>query len=317
MAEPASLGARAFLSPTRKGTKDMRRFFVMTAVAAVGALALAATASAVVPRYQEQSATLTADVLAGSYVHTYTIAIDPCDGSFAGTGGIASLGLTETVSGTLSDGYLTIDFDALYQGPFAPYAWSYTGPLSGGIGYGPNGQTFTVAFALANVVATSAWKNHGQYVKAMGGGAEAAQSCLGKPIPYSWSTSGTIAPTMTGATVTLPLAGRYRIDVAGTWTNGQWGWVDAEYTNDGAGGYADGFDRAGYLLGPDFGDLMVGGTFVDWGAYSALHAYSFTGSFAGGPLSLAVFDGAGGVAVPGWYGDNTGGLDYTITYVGE
>ena len=34
------------------------------------------------------------------------------------------------------------------------------------------------------------------------------------------------------------------------------------------------------LLGPNFGDLMVDGAFVDWGAYSADHAYSYTGSLS-------------------------------------
>ena len=32
---------------------------------------------------------------------------------------------------------------------------------------------------------TSDWKNHGQYVKAMGGGADAAHSCIGMPINSS------------------------------------------------------------------------------------------------------------------------------------
>ncbi len=31
-------------------------------------------------------------------------------------------------------------------------------------------------------VTSSTWKNHGEYVKAMGGGADAAHSCIGMPI---------------------------------------------------------------------------------------------------------------------------------------
>lgn len=293
----------------------MRRFILAAAVTAATTIVLAAPASADVARYQTQSATLTADVLGGAYVHTYAITINPCDGTFVGAASAGSVVPDETVTGTLTDA-LSIDFDGLYP---SGYAWSYTGPLTGGTGNGPDGQTFSVVFALTNVVATSDWKNHGQYVKATGGGSDAAHSCLGKPIPYSWSQSGTIASTLAGSGVTLPVAGWYRIDVTGTWTNGGYGWVDAEYTNDGAGGYADGFDRNGFLLGPNFGDLMVGGAFVDWGAYSTDHAYSYTGSFAAGALNLAlaVFDGEAGVPVAGWYGDNTGSLSYTITFVGS
>jgi len=64
---------------------------------------------------------------------------------------------------------------------------------------------------------------------------------------------------------------------------------------------------------------MVGGAFVDWGGFNAAHAYSYIGTFGAGALSfnLAVFDGSGGVPNPGWYGDNSGSLAYTITFVGE
>jgi hypothetical protein len=292
----------------------MRRIILAAAVTAAAAVVLAAPASADVARYQTQSATLTADVNSGAYVHTYAITIDPCDGSFVGAAVAGSVIAGETVTGTLTNP-VTIDFDGLYP---SGYAWSYTGPLTGGTGNGPGGQTFDVTFTL-NVTGTSTWKNHGQYVKAMGGGSEAAQSCIGKPIPYSWSQSGTIASTLAGTSVTLPVAGWYRLDVAGTWTNGGYGWVDAEYTDNGVGGYADGFDRAPWLLGPNFGDLTVGGAFVDWGAYSPDHTYSYTGSFAAGALNLAlgIFDGEAGVPVAGWYGDNTGSLSYTITFVGS
>jgi hypothetical protein len=96
--------------------------------------------------------------------------------------------------------------------------------------------------------------------------------------------------------------------------NGGYGWVDAEYTDDQAGAYQDGWPG----LGADFGDLMVGGAFVNWGAYDAGHAYSYTGPFSSGSLNLglAVFDGQGGVPVTGWYADNSGSLAYTVTFVG-
>ena len=293
----------------------MMRFMLAAALAATVAVAFVSSASADVQRYQTQTATLTADVNAGSYIHTYGITIDPCDGSFAGTAATGSVVAGETVTGTLSDSYLSIDFHGLYPSP-SSYAWSYDGPLSGGVGHGPNGQTFDVMFALTNLAASSNYKNHGQYVKEMGGGREAAQSCIGKPIPFSWSESGTIASTaLAGTAVTLPIAGQYRIDVAGTWMNAGNGWVDAEFTDDGAGGFQDGWPG----LGADFGDLKVGGAFVTWGSFNAAHTYSYTGTFAAGALTLnlAVFDGSAGVPNPGWYLDNSGSLAYTITFVGE
>jgi hypothetical protein len=279
----------------------MRRFIFAAAVTAAAIMALAASASADVARYQP-TATLTVSLDDHPYTHTYTIAwANPCDvgGAFTGTGGIASLDLVESIGGTLVGDDLA--FSAVYSTFNEGYTW--------------NESMFAIHWDVAPI---TTWKNHGQYVKETGGGSEAGQSCLGKPIPYSWSQSGVVASTLAGESVTLPVAGRYQIDVTGTWTNGGYGWVDAEYTNDGAGGYADGFDRNGYLLGPNFGDLMVAGAFVDWGAYDDDHAYSYTGSFTAGALNLglAVFDGEAGVPLAGWYGDNTGWLDYTITYVG-
>jgi hypothetical protein len=131
--------------------------------------------------------------------------------------------------------------------------------------------------------------------------------------------SGTIdSASQAGTSVSLPHAGRYRIDVSGTWTNGSNGQVDAEYTSTDiwATSGVDGYDVAPWSLGPDFGDLTVGGQFVNWGAYSTTHAYSYTAALAAGPLNLTVFDGQNGSPEPSWYGDNIGSLSYTITYLG-
>ena len=47
------------------------------------------------------------------------------------------------------------------------------------------GYTWTQAsFPITwGVVAITTYKNHGQYVKAQGGGGVAAHSCLGRPLP--------------------------------------------------------------------------------------------------------------------------------------
>jgi hypothetical protein len=120
-----------------------------------------------------------------------------------------------------------------------------------------------------------------------------------------------------GTSVSLPLNGQYRIDVSGTWQNGADVPTDAEYSSlyDWSAPH-DGFDYFGFHLGPNLGDLTVGGQFVNWGAYNQNHAYSYTAALPAGSLNLAVFDGENGVAIPSWYGDNGGSLNYTITYLG-
>jgi hypothetical protein len=131
--------------------------------------------------------------------------------------------------------------------------------------------------------------------------------------------SGTVdSQNPDGSSVSLPLAGHYRIDVSGAWTNSSYGPVDAEYTStDNWTTHEDGFDVLGWNLGPNFGDLRVGGQFVDWGTYNPSHAYSYTAALPAGSLNLGVFDGQNGQLEPSWYGDNSGSLNYTITYLGQ
>jgi hypothetical protein len=131
--------------------------------------------------------------------------------------------------------------------------------------------------------------------------------------------SGTVdSASQAGTTVSLPMAGKYRINVSGTWQNSSWGPVDAEYTSiDNWTTPVDGFNQPGYDLGPNFGDLQVGSQFVNWGAYSPTHTYSYTGALPAGSLNLAVFDGQNGAQEPSWYADNNGSLNFTITYLGQ
>jgi hypothetical protein len=139
--------------------------------------------------------------------------------------------------------------------------------------------------------------------------------------------SGSVnASSESGISEVATLAGKYRIDVNGTWDNTSHGLVDAEYDNGDLGhsladftAGQDGFSG----LGADWGDLLVNGSDVNWGAYNDAHAYSYTlsGVSAGSSISLRVFDGdaSGGSLLDnaGWYGDNAGSLSYTITYLGS
>jgi hypothetical protein len=141
--------------------------------------------------------------------------------------------------------------------------------------------------------------------------------------------TGTVdSSSPSGISAAATLAGKYRIDVRGTWDNTSHGLVDAEFDN-GDNGHSpadftatterDGWDG----LGADFGDLLVNGSAVNWGAYNDAHAYSYTlnGVSAGSSIGLRVFDGdaSSGLLVDdaGWYRDNAGSLQYTITYLGS
>jgi hypothetical protein len=169
----------------------MKKFILAAAV--VATLVVPAAASANVERYQEQDATFTVNQPKDStgqfdnvWRHEFNVTVNPCDGTFEGEAptydnGASTPTWTETVTGSFGKG--TVSFA--------------TKPIGGG-------ATFKVTDAPYNtkVIAESTWtqniiemkvstpkftdtsdyKNHGQYVKAMGGGSDAAHSCIGMPI---------------------------------------------------------------------------------------------------------------------------------------
>src|SRR5690349_10896388 len=135
----------------------MRRFAIMVAALMTAALvAAASTASADVSRYQP-TATLTVSLTAyPGFVHTFTIAwTNPCgtSGAFTGTGHGSALagGANETIAGTLAGGRLT--FTAVYTSFIPGYTWTNS----------MFANTWTVE-------AITSYRNHGDYVKQMGGG---------------------------------------------------------------------------------------------------------------------------------------------------
>jgi hypothetical protein len=244
--------------------------------------------------------------------------MNPCDDSFTGTG-TSEQGLgfpvQEHVTGHLTathfDFYSTYD-DTMPQ--YGDYWWTYDGPRTGGYGDDFFGAHFSVNSMVFNLTDATDYKNHGQYVKQMG--SDEAHSCIGMPIvsaPFEWSTSGTVnSDSSAGTDVLLPRTGTYRIDVNGTWQNGPWYLVDAEYTEQSPGVWADGWP--GYPT-VDFGDLQVNNQFVNWGAYNAAHAYSYAVTAASTTLNLKVWDMWGDLTTDG-HGDNVGSLDFIVTYTG-
>ena len=170
----------------------MKKLWLLAVLAlAIGAAAIGTSVASAngVARYQFESATLTVS-LEPTYpgnIHIYNIALNPCDGSFTGASTTGSvLGGIETITGTL--GANTLAFVATYTSIIPGYHYDYSGLLAGGTAFDfhANGTPYTPSFTIANtltdVVNTSNYKNHGDYVSSQGGGADAAHSCIGMPI---------------------------------------------------------------------------------------------------------------------------------------
>ncbi len=145
-------------------------------VGVVAAPTLAAAGG--VDRYQVGTTAYTVTVL-DTFIHNFVVTANPCDGSIAITGATpvdSGYYTTETVTGTLANG--VISFNSTYNGPYNPgFTWSGSFPVGGGALSG----MFTGTVTAAPTTFTT-FKNHGGYVSSMGGGAEAAHSCIGMPI---------------------------------------------------------------------------------------------------------------------------------------
>jgi hypothetical protein len=173
----------------------LKKIILAVAVAAVAITAVAtsvASASGPPARYQTQTATFS--VLqprneVGQYndvwTHNYKITINQCDNTFSGTGDVTANNAgpvvwTESITGSFGDG--TVSFDtvpnagATFDVQNAPYGVSV-------IADSPWTQNIIEMTASKPVTTgTSDYKNHGDYVKAMGGGSDAAHSCIGMPV---------------------------------------------------------------------------------------------------------------------------------------
>jgi hypothetical protein len=157
-------------------------------------MVVAGTASADVARYQTQTATFTVTQPYGAvgqwkdvWTHTFTVTVNPCDGSFTGTGkqydNNNNQAYTEDVTGSFSGGKVNLTVtrnDGV--------VWS--------LAYAPtNGSSVTLAttnpvvnwpvemkVTLQQFTDLTHYKNHGDYVSSQGGGDDAAHSCIGMPV---------------------------------------------------------------------------------------------------------------------------------------
>ena len=174
---------------------------IITAVAsvtAIAALAVPALASASVARYQTQTATFTITQPAGQvgqwnnlWTHTITVTTNPCDGTFTGTGVESgqdqggSKTFNETVTGKFGNGTVSLtatrDDGVVFSLANAPTDGTVTLATSSPV----VPQVLEFKATPPTFTNTSDYKNHGDYVSSMGGGPDAAHSCIGMPIQSS------------------------------------------------------------------------------------------------------------------------------------
>lgn len=176
----------------------MRRLLVaLTAACLLGAVAIVPVAAAPGGVARNQATTITY-TMAGGYGHTYNVVINPCNGGTVsasgwqwGPGGDPAVHYPdEIITATLSvDGTMLTFNPAVYVGgwPYnsgTAYSWWGTFPVVGG--------TFTASDSTGGVYPgivitrtstnVTTWANHGAYVSSLGGGDDAAHSCIGMPI---------------------------------------------------------------------------------------------------------------------------------------
>jgi len=170
---------------------------MISSLAVVGLSGSAGAAS--VARYQIQTLQYTVTV-EGGYTHSFTVTVNPCNGTFTATGQYPALPATASVYEAMTgstDGLGGLSFTAAYYNDAAftsptGYWWSFSGSfidsnldISGMLTNSSQGQSgLTVNGTLVSATSSN-YVNHGQYVSAMGGGSDAAHSCIGMPMKHN------------------------------------------------------------------------------------------------------------------------------------
>jgi hypothetical protein len=126
--------------------------------------------------------------------HDYTVIVNP-DGSFSGTGTVSdnggSFAWAEGITGSFNADKSLVSFDTVPVGGGATFKVTMaptdntTVPVEST--WTANKIEFQISKAVVTTDTTSApgtesVKNHGQYVKAQGGGKLPAQACAGMPV---------------------------------------------------------------------------------------------------------------------------------------
>jgi hypothetical protein len=170
--------------------------FAAAMISSLAVVGLSSSAGAGVARYQIETLQYTVTV-EGTYTHSFTVTVDPCNGTFTATGQSPALPAAASVYETLSgstDGLGNLSFTATYYNDPAftsptGYWWSFAGSFTdanydfaGTLTNSSLGQSGLTVTGTMNSASFSTYANHGQYVSSMGGGSDAAHSCVGMPM---------------------------------------------------------------------------------------------------------------------------------------
>ena len=174
---------------------------------AVAMLVVPAISSADVQRYQSQTATFTVTQPAGAehqwdnlWTHDFTVSVNPCDGTFSGTGSVSGHDQNGTYAQQVPHDAGVAD--ETITGSFGDNgSVTFTAKRTDGLVFsGVNVNDATVTIGSLNVQSpwvlelmatkpvitnTSTYKNHGEFVKAQADKNDAAHSCIGMPINSS------------------------------------------------------------------------------------------------------------------------------------
>lgn len=173
----------------------MKRFLTALVTASLMiVMAVGTTVAAPGGVARNQVTTNTYTMVAG-YGHTYSVVINPCDGGtvlasgwqWGADGNPLTHNPDETITATLSaDGTMLTFNPAVYAGTQwgNPYLWWGTFPVIGGTftAYDSTGGVYPGVVITLTTTSATTWTNHGDYVSSMGGGDDAAHSCIGMPI---------------------------------------------------------------------------------------------------------------------------------------
>ena len=173
----------------------MKKIILAVAVAAVATMAVVSSASAGVARYQSQTATFTVSQPAGQvgqwdnvWTHNYNVTVNPCDGTFTGTGNVSGAdqngpySANETIRGTFAKGSVNLTATRTDGLEYTLDNAQFGGPVT--IATLNQVVPWTIEMKVTNPIFTntSSFKNHGDYVSSQGGGSDAAHSCIGMPV---------------------------------------------------------------------------------------------------------------------------------------
>jgi hypothetical protein len=174
---------------------QLKRLFVTFAAAGLLVGLVAGPVAAAPGGVARNQVTTNTYTMALGYGHTYNVVISPCNGGtvaasgwqWGSNGNALTHNPNETITAVLSaDGTMLTFNPAVYDGGWAgaPYSWSGTFPVAGGTFTvtDSNGSVYPGVVITRTSTSVTTWTNHGDFVSSMGGGDDAAHSCIGMPI---------------------------------------------------------------------------------------------------------------------------------------